>query len=76
VTATVGGPPDVLAYVLDEARARLEAAGYLVDLEETRPPGPVTPAGLARVVRQREEGGRVVLLVTHERYTRSSSSPP
>jgi len=76
VTAPAGGPPDVLAYALDEARARLEAAGYVVEVEETRPPGAGSPAGPARVVRQRQEGSRVLLVVTHERFARVSTAPP
>lgn len=69
------GPPDVLALPLAEARARLEAAGYVVEVSETRPPGRRVPQGALRVVRQLHEGGRVVLLVTHERYERPAPAP-
>ncbi len=64
------GPPDVLALPLEEARAQLEAAGYEVEVSETRPPGGALPQGARRVVRQQHAGGRVWLVVTSERYER------
>ena len=61
--------PDVLGRDLDQARAALEAAGFQVEVVETRTPRPVTLAGPLRVVRQRSAGDGVVrLVVTHERY--------
>jgi hypothetical protein len=59
--------PDVLAYPLEEAEALLAAAGYTVAVEETRPPRG-EPQGGWRVVRQRQEGDRVRLVVTAERH--------
>lgn len=38
-------PPDVLGWPLERARARLEAAGYTVDVLETRPPRGLPRAG-------------------------------
>jgi hypothetical protein len=60
----------VLALPLEEARAQLEAAGYEVEVRETRSPGRGVPQGARRVVRQQHEGGRVWLVVTPERYER------
>jgi len=67
-------PPDVLVYPLDDARAQLAAAGYTAEVGETRPPGRGIPQGLRRVVRQRHEGNRVLLVVTPERHERAA--PP
>jgi hypothetical protein len=62
--------PEVLAYPLDEARRLLEGEGVEARVTETHPPGGVVPAGALRVIRQRAEDGRVLLVVTHERYER------
>ncbi|MDR7523134.1 MAG: hypothetical protein QN168_11780 [Armatimonadota bacterium] len=60
---------DVLGRDLASARAALEAAGYRVEVIETRTPRRVTLFGPLRVVRQREGADRTVqLVVTHERY--------
>lgn len=67
--------PDVLALPLEEAQAQLAAAGYDVDVVETRPPGRVAGEGPLRVIRQQEAGGRVRLVVTHERYERLAPPP-
>ncbi len=64
---------DVLGQSLDEARAVLEAAGYRVEVTETRTPRSVTLAGPLRVVRQRgTPDGAVHLTVTHERYVQAA----
>ena len=70
--------PEVLAYPLDEARRLLDADGIEAQVAETRPPGGGTPAGALRVVRQRDEDVRVLLVVTHERYERPApaAAPP
>ena len=60
-------PPNVVGYLLDEARAVLAEAGWAdVETTETRPPrrGLVAPL---RVLRQRTAGGRIVLVVSGER---------
>ncbi|MDQ7828516.1 MAG: PASTA domain-containing protein [Armatimonadota bacterium] len=58
--------PDLLGYRLDEAEARLRAAGVPVRVEEAAPPRG-RPAGPRRVVRQRLEGEVLVLTVAAER---------
>ena len=68
--------PEVLVYPLDEARRLLEAEGIEARVTETRPPGGLVPAGTLRVIRQRAEDGRVLLVVTHERYERPASAAP
>jgi hypothetical protein len=70
--------PEVLAYPLDEARRLLEGDGVEARVTETHPPGGVVPAGALRVIRQRAEEGRVLLVVTHERYERPApaAAPP
>jgi len=60
---------DVLGWSLEQARAVLEAAGYRVEVVETRTPRQVSLAGPLRVVRQQATpDGVVCLTVTHERY--------
>ncbi len=60
---------DVLGRSLEQARAVLEAAGYRVEVGETRTPRQVSLAGSLRVVRQQiTPDGVVRLTVTHERY--------
>lgn len=60
---------DVIGVELEEARARLGEAGFVVrSVTETRSPGLVELAGPLRVVRVRREGGHVDLVVTRERY--------
>ncbi len=60
---------DVLGRDLEDARTALEAAGYRVEVVETRTPRQVTLAGPLRVVRQGAAGeGLIRLTVTHERY--------
>ncbi len=60
---------DVTGLELEEARARLEEAGFAVrSVTETRPPAPVELAGPLRVVRVRRESSHVDLVVTRERY--------
>lgn len=60
---------DVLGRSLEEARAVLEAAGYRVEVTETRTPRSVTLTGPLRVIRQQgTPDGVVHLTVTHERY--------
>ncbi len=66
--------PEVLTYPLDEARRLLEGEGMEARVTETHPPGGVLPAGALRVIRQRAEDGRVLLVVTHERYERPAST--
>ncbi len=70
--------PEVLTYPLDEARRLLEGEGMEARVTETHPPGGVLPAGALRVIRQRAEDGRVLLVVTHERYERPApaAAPP
>ncbi len=60
---------DVLGRELEQARAALAAAGFQVEVEETRTPRRVTLEGPLRVVRQHQAGEHLVhLVVTHERY--------
>ena len=60
-------PPNVVGYVLDEARAVLAEAGWTdVETTETRPPRRGL-TGPLRVLRQRTAGGRVALVVSGER---------
>lgn len=60
---------DVTGLELDEARARLAAAGLAVRaVTETVPPQPVELIGPLRVVRVRADGAAVDLVVTRERY--------
>jgi hypothetical protein len=59
---------DVLGYDLDHARRVLEAAGFELDVTETRSPRRVSLSGPFRVVRQRVDGSTVRLVVTRERY--------
>ncbi len=66
--------PDVLAYPLEEARRVLAAAGFTVEVTETRPPRAGPPAGTTRVVRQEQDGRRIRLVVTAERF--ASPHPP
>ncbi|MBI3997733.1 MAG: PASTA domain-containing protein [Armatimonadetes bacterium] len=68
--------PDVLGRDLEQARAALEAAGYQIEVTETRSPRAVTLAGPLRVVRQRAASdGLVRLAVTRERYLPASRPP-
>ncbi|HEV2281151.1 MAG TPA: PASTA domain-containing protein [bacterium] len=60
-------PPNVVGYLLDEARAVLAEAGWDdVETAETRPPrrGLLPPY---RVLRQRVAGGRIALVIAGER---------
>jgi hypothetical protein len=68
---------DVIGLELEDARRRLEAAGAVVTVSETRSPVPtVRVSGPMRVVRQRvTAGGGVELLVTPERYDPASLRP-
>lgn len=78
--------PDVIGLPLDDARARLTAAGIAVrDVTETRPPAPpprqhgdrpmaVELAGALRVIRVRGDGP-VDLVVTRERYVPGQGTP-
>ncbi len=60
---------DVLGRELEGARRTLEAAGYRVEIVETRTPRQVTLSGPLRVVRQHAAGdGLIRLTVTPERY--------
>ncbi|HET8680189.1 MAG TPA: PASTA domain-containing protein [bacterium] len=59
---------DVLGRDLEQARAALEAAGYQVEVVETRTPRHVTLTGKHRVVRQQAKDRLMRLVVTHERY--------
>lgn len=60
---------DVTGLELDEARARLAAAGVVVRaVTETVPPRAVVLSGPYRVVRVRSDGAAVDLVVTRERY--------
>ncbi|MGQ0571440.1 MAG: PASTA domain-containing protein [Armatimonadota bacterium] len=60
---------DVLGRDLDEARSTLQAAGYRVEVTETRTRRPVLISGPLRVIRQRDPGDGVIhLVVTHEHY--------
>lgn len=59
---------DVLGRDLERARAALEAAGYQVEVTDTRTPRHVTLTGKRRVVRQQAADGLMRLVVTHERY--------
>jgi hypothetical protein len=56
--------PDVLLLPIDEARCKLAEAGY-TDIVEvfTEPPRGVRAEGMVRVVRQREKGDTVELVV-------------
>ncbi len=62
--------PDVIGLHLEDARARLLAAGMTVSVSETRSPQRgVSLGGPLRVVRQRLiAAGAVELIVTPERY--------
>lgn len=60
---------DVTGLELEEARARLVEAGFVVrSVTETRPPGPVELVGPLRVLRVRRDSNDVDLVVTRERY--------
>lgn len=60
---------DVVGLDLDDARGRLAASGLRVrSVTETRPPQPVELTGPLRVVRVRQDGDAVDLVVTRERY--------
>ncbi|MGH2372636.1 MAG: hypothetical protein ACRDIC_04045 [bacterium] len=59
---------DVLARDLEQARAALEAAGYHVEVVDTRTPRHVTLTGKRRVLRQQATDRLMRLVVTHERY--------
>lgn len=64
---------DVIGLELEEARRRLEAAGMVVAVSETRSPIPtVQLTGPMRVVRQRVTSEGVELVVTAERYDPAS----
>jgi hypothetical protein len=66
-------PPNVVGYLLDEARAVLAEAGWSdVETTETRPPrrGLLPPY---RVLRQRVAGGRIALVIAGERSATSES---
>jgi beta-lactam-binding protein with PASTA domain len=65
---------DVLGRDLESARRMLEAEGFRVEVEETRAPRPVRLSGPLRVVRQRQDGRTVRLVVTHERYAPAAGS--
>lgn len=62
---------DVIGLELEEARRRLQAAGWsAASVTETRPPQAVELFGSFRVVRIRHRSdGSVDLVVTRERYT-------
>jgi hypothetical protein len=67
---------DVLGRSLEQARALLEAAGYRVEVTETRTPRRVMLEGSLRVARQRVgTDGVVHLTVTHERYVPAARTP-
>ena len=60
-------PPNVVGYLLEEARAVLAEAGWSdVETTETHPPrrGLLPPF---RVLRQRAAGGRIALVIAGER---------
>jgi hypothetical protein len=60
---------DVVGLELDDARGRLAAAGLEIRaVTETRPPQPVELTGPLRVIRVRQDGRAVDLVVTRERY--------
>ena len=60
-------PPNVVGYLLDDARAALAEAGWTdVEPSETRPPRR-TLVPPYRVLRQRTSGTRVALVVSGER---------
>lgn len=60
---------DVIALELEEARARLTAAGCTIrSVTETRPPQPAELTGGLRVVRLRLTERAADLVVTRERY--------
>ncbi|HET7263688.1 MAG TPA: PASTA domain-containing protein [bacterium] len=60
-------PPNVVGYLLDDARAALAEAGWTdVETSETRPPRR-TLVPPYRVLRQRTSGTRVALVVSGER---------
>ena len=68
-----GSPPDVVGYLLDEARAVLADAGWDdVETTETQPPrrGLLPPF---RVLRQRVADGRVALVIAGERSETSGT---
>jgi hypothetical protein len=69
-------PPNVVGYLLDEAKAVLAAAGWAdVETSETRPPRRPL-AGPLRVLRQRTTAsGRIALVVCGERPATSPSRP-
>jgi ABC-type transport system substrate-binding protein len=64
----VQGPPNVVGYLLEEAKAALAEAGWTdIDTTETRPPRRAL-TGPLRVLRQRTPApGRIVLVVSGER---------
>ena len=60
---------DVTGLELEEARARLVEAGFVVrSVTETRSPGAVELVGPLRVLRVRRDTNDVDLVVTRERY--------
>ncbi|AEF94365.1 hypothetical protein Desca_1510 [Desulfotomaculum nigrificans CO-1-SRB] len=58
--------PDVLGYILDDAKSLLENSGYEVDVVMTKPPRS-NPGGTKRVVKVKtSSSGKVVLTVVCE----------
>lgn len=68
---------DVIGLELEDARRRLEAAGVVVLVSETRSPiSSVQLSGPMRVIRQRmTPNGEVELVVTPERYDPATLRP-
>lgn len=71
-------PPNVVGYLLGEAKAALAEAGWPeVEIAETRPPFRAL-TGALRVLRQRISGQRIALVVSGERPVGSADggTPP
>ena len=69
-------PPNVVGYLLDEARAVLADAGWHdVETAETQPPRRGL-TGPMRVLRQRRAGGTLSLVVSGERAGGSDAGGP
>jgi len=56
------GPPEVLGWELEEAKARLLSCGWQVEIKVTSPPWK-KPEGRVRVIRQKSRPGSVELVV-------------
>jgi hypothetical protein len=72
-----GMPPNVVGYLLDEAKAALADAGWAdVETSETRPPRRALTGPLRVLRQQTSPSGRVALVVSGERAPASPKPAP